>query len=479
MDDLTVGAVAKRHLIEDDLPPDRGEVGRAGPLDHGRLGGEQLAELGDGRAALLVGVVELDQGLHGGEEGGQEQQVGGQLAHGDAPAGRHRATHPEEHGLGGDADGLAARPVERVGPGGPEVGVAVADDDIAVLGDAGVPAVVGRDHPDPGQRLREVAEEIADAVPHGAVVGRGPAPEPHRGRHRGRHRGHQGDDGQQRVVAEQQTGDHHQGQGLHREVDDPLLEQHRQGLDVRGHPGQQHARLLVGVEVHALALHVGEGSDAEALHQPLAEAAGERGAHRAERGGDHQQPRVRQGGGRPARCGCRPGSRRPHRSESGPARAVWRPSRWRPRTNATASRLRCGRRNLRSPNCRSDSSASRDQATVGSGCSGSSSRTCSTLFRRSPGTSAWGRPAAAAACTALGPLRIPTGELNISQPTRPIPSCGGSAGVRPVSSVAPMSVRTRAYSGTVASSSRWLPVAATRPPEMKTTLSARAIVDSR
>ena len=298
MDDLAVGAVAKRHPIENDLPPDRGKVGRAGPLGHRRLSGEQLAELGDGRAALLVGVVELDQGLHGGEEGGQEQQVGGQLAHGDAPAGRHRATHPEEHGLGGDADGLAARPVERVGPGGPEVGVAVADDDIAVLGDAGVPAVVGRDDPDPGQRLREVAEEFADPVPHGAVVGRGPAPEPHRGRHRGRHRGHQGDDGQQRVVAEEQTGDHHQGQGLHREVDDPLLEQHRQGLDVRGHPGQQHARLLVGVEVHALALHVGEGSDAEALHQPLAEAAGERGAHRAERGGDHQQSRIGQGRGR-------------------------------------------------------------------------------------------------------------------------------------------------------------------------------------
>ena len=155
--DLAVGAVREGHVVEDDLAAYWGEHRRAGTLRDARLGPEQILQLGDGRASLLVGVVELHQGLDRREEGGEEQQVGGELAHRDAAARGHGSAHRQQHRLGGDADRLAARPVEGVGSRGPQVCVAVTVHYPAVLGNIDGPSIVRGDHPDAGQRLLEVA----------------------------------------------------------------------------------------------------------------------------------------------------------------------------------------------------------------------------------------------------------------------------------------------------------------------------------
>ena len=287
-------AVREAHTVQHDIAAHLGEGLSAGTVRHRRCGAEQLAQLGDGRAALLVGVVQLHQCLHGGEERSQEQQVGGQLSHCDPAAGGHGAADGQQHRLGSDADGFAARPVEGVGPRRSQVGVAVAVHHPAMLGDVGVPPIMGGDDPDAGQGLLEIAEQVADAVAHAAVVGRGPPPEPHRGRQCRRHGRGQGDEGQQRVVVEQQGGDHDQGEALDREVDDALVEQHRQRLDVGCHAGQQHPGPLGGVEVHLLALHVLERPDSQALHQPLAEPAGESRPDRTGGGGHRQKGHIGQ-----------------------------------------------------------------------------------------------------------------------------------------------------------------------------------------
>ena len=79
------------------------------------------------------------------------------------------------------------------------------------------------------------------------------------------------DDRQQRVVEEERDGDDEQGEDLHEEVDDSLLEEHGERLDIGGHAGEQDARLLLGVEADALAVHVAEHPNAKLFVEPLTE----------------------------------------------------------------------------------------------------------------------------------------------------------------------------------------------------------------
>jgi len=58
---------------------------------------------------------------------------------------------------------------------------------------------------------------------------------------------------------------------LHGQIDEAVLEQRRQCVDVAGHPGHDHARLLIGVEVERLPLKVGEDLHPQLIHQNLTE----------------------------------------------------------------------------------------------------------------------------------------------------------------------------------------------------------------
>ncbi len=269
-----VGLVSEAHAAQLDLAMDRGQLVRVGRLGHLRLSGEQLAQLDDGGAALLVGVVELHQGLHRREERGREQQEGGHLADADPPVDDHRPADGQQHRLGEDADGLRTRGVHRVDPRGRDVGVAVAPDHPAMAAHVLAAAVVSGDHPGPRQGLLQVRQQRRDPVAHPQISRGGLAPEPQRQSQRRRQRHQQRDRRQQRVVHIQRSRDHHQRECLHQQVDDALLEQHRQGLDVRGHAGHQHPGALRGEEADALALHVREHPDAQCLVELLAEMAG-------------------------------------------------------------------------------------------------------------------------------------------------------------------------------------------------------------
>ena len=143
--------VAEGDVVKLDLAVDRRKGRGVGPLADRRLGAEQLAQLHDRRAALLVGVVELHQRLDGGEERGEEEKEGGQLTDADAAVGGHGATHAEQGRLGADPDELGAGGVDRVGPRGLDRGIAVLTDNVAVHGQVDGPAVVGRDDPDAGK----------------------------------------------------------------------------------------------------------------------------------------------------------------------------------------------------------------------------------------------------------------------------------------------------------------------------------------
>ena len=66
---------------------------------------------------------------------------------------------------------------------------------------------------------------------------------------------------------------HHRDQ-LDAEGADAVLEELLEVLDVTRHPAHEHAGLLLGEEVEAEALQVGEDEDPEPVHHPCGEAAG-------------------------------------------------------------------------------------------------------------------------------------------------------------------------------------------------------------
>ena len=77
------------------------------------------------------------------------------------------------------------------------------------------------------------------------------------------------------VQREQDGGDHDHRQRLDRELRETVLQQLLQVLDVARHAGHDHAGLLLGVEVEAEALQVGEDLDAQVVHHPRGEPAGD------------------------------------------------------------------------------------------------------------------------------------------------------------------------------------------------------------
>ncbi len=73
------GRVAERHVVEDDVAGDRGQVDGVGPLGHARLGREEVLQLVDRGLTRLVGGVELHELLDRGEEGREVEHERGEL----------------------------------------------------------------------------------------------------------------------------------------------------------------------------------------------------------------------------------------------------------------------------------------------------------------------------------------------------------------------------------------------------------------
>ncbi len=219
------GDVAEAHVAELDGALQRREVDGVGGLGHPGLGVEQVPQLGHRRLALLVGVVELDELLDGGEEGGEVEDEGGQLAQRQLVVEDDGPADGQDQRLRQHADGLGAGSVDGADPGGVEVGVAVLAHDVAVAVDVVAAPVVGHEDPDAREALLQVGQHVGDAVADHRVAAVGGGPEPQRQREHHRHDHDEGDQRQLGVEREEDGGDHDQGEGLDGEVDQAVLEQ--------------------------------------------------------------------------------------------------------------------------------------------------------------------------------------------------------------------------------------------------------------
>ena len=270
---LLAGRVGERHRLEGDPPLDGAERGGVGRLGHVGLLLQEVAELGGGRLTLLVGVVQHHQLRDGGEEGGEVEREGGQHTHCETTVDHQPSPHAQYHRLADDADALRCRAVVRGHPGGVQVGVLVVGDHTVVLGDIAALAVVGGDRADAGQVLRQVGQDGGDPVAHSVVTPLRGAPEPQRQHHGDRDHHADGQGGQQGVQVEEDAGDHRQGQPLHHDHYQTLLQQHGEGLDVAGHARHQHPGALGCVEVQREPLEMSEHPQPQLVHEAFAEPA--------------------------------------------------------------------------------------------------------------------------------------------------------------------------------------------------------------
>ena len=89
-------------------------------------------------------------------------------------------------------------------------------------------------------------------------------------------------------------GDHDHRQRLPDQLSESVLQQLLQVLDVAGHAGHDHARLLLGVVVEAEALELCEDLDAQVVHDPRREATGDARLralrHRADQDRQQEEP---------------------------------------------------------------------------------------------------------------------------------------------------------------------------------------------
>ena len=187
----------------------------------------------------------------------------------------HVAADAEQGGLAQPPHQLGARAVDGVDLGGVDVGVAVLTHDVAVMDDVVPLAVVGGDHPHAVQALGQVGHHVGDAVAHPVVAALGRHPEPQRHEHQGGDDQQHRDEGQLDVGGEEDDRDDDHGEALDGELGQAVLEQLLEVLDVAGHAGHDHARLLGGEEVERQALQVREDLDPEVVHDAGRQPAGD------------------------------------------------------------------------------------------------------------------------------------------------------------------------------------------------------------
>ena len=266
VDDGDGRVVAEGHVVEDDLAGHRRQSRGVGGLLHVRFGVEQRPQLEHRGLPLLVGVVLLDQELDGGEETVQVQEELDQGADGEAVVQHHVTADGQQDGLAEDAHQLRPRAVDRVDEGRVVVGVPVLPHHVPVVDHVAALPVVGGDDPHPVEALGQIGHDVGDPVTDLVVAGLRSTVEPHRHRRQNRNHENQGDEGQPHVGGEEEDRDDHHGQALYGELGQPVLQELLEVLDVAGHPGHDHARLLGREEVERQPLQVGEYLDPEVVH---------------------------------------------------------------------------------------------------------------------------------------------------------------------------------------------------------------------
>ena len=253
-------------------------------------GAQQILQPAQPDRGLLVAVEDLRQLLHGTEEGVQIQEERDQRAGAQAAVGKPLRAEGQHQRAGQVGQELHEREV------GGDVGLR-AQPGVAVVGGqaeelAGVVPLPAKrlGHPDPGNVLLELGVDRADPVPSLHVGRHGKPAEGQRGQQQHRQHGHQH---QRQLRVQQHQRDQHADQ---REQADqgggqPGLQEVRQRVDVRGHPGHDPAAQLALVVVQAESLQLGEALHPQRVEQPLAGAPGDPLAGRAHQpvGQQHHQ----------------------------------------------------------------------------------------------------------------------------------------------------------------------------------------------
>ena len=206
--------------------------------------------------ARLVRAVQLDQLLHGREEGANVEDERRQRPHLEVAIENHMPTDEQQDGLSDGADGHGAGRVDSARPCGVEVRIEMRADHVDVVNGVLAAAVVRRDHADAGEALGDVRQHVGDAVADAPVPGLGDLAEPDAHEERRGHHHEQGEQGKRHAAREEHDCDHDERERLHGEVDEAFLEQLGERFDVARHACHEHAGLLVRVVPERLALQV-------------------------------------------------------------------------------------------------------------------------------------------------------------------------------------------------------------------------------
>ena len=99
------------------------------------------------------------------------------------------------------------------------------------------------------------------------------------------------------VDREEDDGDDHHGQRLDGQLGQAVLEELLEVLDVAGHPGHDHAGLLLGEEAEGEPLEVGEDLDPQVVHHPGGDPAGDLDLGALGQRGDADEHQVEPGHG--------------------------------------------------------------------------------------------------------------------------------------------------------------------------------------
>ncbi len=270
---LLVLPVLEVHVLERHLAPQRQHLQRVlGRLRRGRLL-EEFLDAAERDRGLLVAVEDLGELLDRGEEQVDVEQVRHQRA------GRQRrrldpgAAHDQHRRRGPRRQELHEGEVDRDQPLTPDAGLAVA---VTALGEprAAVPlAPEGLHDPQPGHRLLEVGVDQRHPLT-GEFVRLHARPAEEVGADDQRRQGREDDERQLEV--EHQQGDHDAEEGDDGDEgrDQARLEERRQRVDVRRHPGHDPAGQLPLVVVESEPLKLGEDLQTEGVQDALSGAPG-------------------------------------------------------------------------------------------------------------------------------------------------------------------------------------------------------------
>ncbi len=260
--------VGERDVVGDERAGGR-QVDRVRVLGDVGHGVDQLVQLVQRGGRALHRVVQLAELLHRVEQAGQPQHERGDRADGDRAAVHHPPADADDDGHGEHPGGLDQPEVE--GADLHRVQVAAVQRVVALVEAPGLLllTVVRLDDTHAGDALLQRAQVLPDLLAHVEVGEVAPALEAHRGDGQDRH---DDEHGERQLPADHQ---HHQDRDDDEqtgadELQQAPLDQLAHALDVRRHPGHEHARLVAVVVGHRLGLQPLEDTDAQLAQEALA-----------------------------------------------------------------------------------------------------------------------------------------------------------------------------------------------------------------